>query len=187
VARIGKKPVSGQSHEPFWDRGTEKLMRNDIKLIELAGETPSISKMDRVVRSLPTQLGMEANEQYKATQYAGQLMNAIIAKKHELSEDQLSDLELVGSYIFDQWPAFDERPRSIIEMMWSGMADKFRFNPLNHVFCGGKCDFTPEDTTHRNKIIICDWPLLEYGHETGRTINIILKLVFQRAWLRRKI
>jgi type IV secretory pathway TraG/TraD family ATPase VirD4 len=93
----------------------------------------------------------------------------------------------VGSYIFDQWPAFDERPRSIVEMMWSGMADKFLYNPLNRIFCGGKCDFTPEDTTHRNKIIICDWPLLEYGHETGRTINIILKLIFQRAWLRRKL
>jgi hypothetical protein len=84
---IGKKQVSGQSHEPFWDRGTEKVMRNVIRLIDLAGEIPSIAKMDRVVRSLPTQLGMEANEQYKATQYAGQLMNAIIAKRHELSED----------------------------------------------------------------------------------------------------
>jgi hypothetical protein len=72
-------------------------------------------------------------------------------------------------------------------MMWSGMADKFLFNPLNRIFCGGKCDFTPEDTIFDNKIIICDWPLLEYGHETGRTINIILKLIFQRAWLRRSI
>ena len=52
-------------------------------------------------------------------------------------------------------------------MTWSGMADKFLFNPFNRLFCSGKCAFTPEDTTHRNAIVICDFPLLEYGHETG--------------------
>ena len=36
------------------------------------------------------------------------------------------------------------------------------------------------------KSSFCDFPLLEYGHETGRLINIILKLIFQRAWLRRE-
>jgi type IV secretory pathway TraG/TraD family ATPase VirD4 len=55
------------------------------------------------------------------------------------------------------------------------------------LFGGGKCSFSPEDTTHRGRVIVCDFPLLEYGHETGRTINIILKLIFQRAWLRRSI
>jgi hypothetical protein len=72
-------------------------------------------------------------------------------------------------------------------MTWSGMADKFLFNPFNRLFCSGKCTFTPELTTHEGKIIICDFPLLEYGHETGRLINIILKLIFQRAWLRRRL
>lgn len=67
------------------------------------------------------------------------------------------------------------------------MADKFLFNPFNRLFRSGKCSFTPEMTTHEGKIVICDFPLLEYGHETGRLINIILKLIFQRAWLRRKI
>src|ERR1019366_618618 len=59
--------------------------------------------------------------------------------------------------------------------------------PFNRLFCGGKCTFTPEMTTHDGKIVICDFPLLEYGHETGRLINIILKLIFQRAWLRRNL
>ena len=88
---------------------------------------------------------------------------------------------------FKKWPAFDERPRSSLEMTWSGMADKFLFNPFNRLFCSGKCSFTPEMTTHEGKIVICDFPLLEYGHETGRLINVILKLIFQRAWLRRNL
>src|ERR1039457_4765241 len=87
----------------------------------------------------------------------------------------------------DQVISSDERPRSSLEMTWSGMADKFLFNPLNRLFCSGRCTFTPEMTMHEGKIVISDFPMLEYGHETGRLINILLKLVFQRAWLRRKL
>jgi type IV secretory pathway TraG/TraD family ATPase VirD4 len=67
------------------------------------------------------------------------------------------------------------------------MADKFLFNPFNRLFCSGKCTFIPEMTTRQNKIVIVDFPMLEYGHETGRLINVLIKLVFQRAWLRRKV
>jgi hypothetical protein len=66
-------------------------------------------------------------------------------------------------------------------MTWSGMADRFLFNPFNRIFCSGECSFTPEDTTHRGKIIVCDFPMLEFGHETGRTVNVILKLIW--VWL----
>jgi type IV secretory pathway TraG/TraD family ATPase VirD4 len=42
-------------------------------------------------------------------------------------------------------------------------------------------------TMFDHKIIVCDFPLLEYGHETGRLISVMLKLIFQRAWLRRDL
>jgi hypothetical protein len=72
-------------------------------------------------------------------------------------------------------------------MTWSGMADKFLFSPYSRLFGSGKCTFVPEMTTHLGKIVIVDFPLLEYGHETGRLINVLVKLIFQRAWLRRKL
>ena len=67
------------------------------------------------------------------------------------------------------------------------MADKFLFSPFSRLFCGGKCTFVPEQTTHQGKIVIVDFPMLEYGPETGRLINVLVKLVFQRAWLRRDL
>jgi hypothetical protein len=42
-------------------------------------------------------------------------------------------------------------------------------------------------TTHQNRIVVVDFPMLEYGHETGRLINVLVKLIFQRAWLRRNL
>lgn len=178
---------SGEGHDPFWRLGNEQVMRNVIKLLDLAGERISIANIDRMIKSLPTRTGEFEEEQWQKTSYCAQIITAIRARKHSLTEDQWSDLDFATQFIFNKWPAFDERPRSSLEMTWSGMADKFLFNPFNRLFCGGKCSFTPEMTTHEGKIIVCDFPLLEYGHETGKLINVILKLIFQRAWLRRKI
>jgi hypothetical protein len=189
LVSIGKKET-GHGHDPFWERGNEQLMRNVIKLLDLAGERISIANLDRVIKSLPTRPEEHEQSAWQEQSFCAQLIKAIKARKDTLSEDQWSDLDFATQYIFRKWPAFDERPRSSLEMTWSGMADKFLFNPFNRLFCGGKCSFTPEMTTHDRKIVICDFPMLEYGHETGRTIrtiNVILKLIFQRAWLRRKL
>jgi len=187
LVSIGKKEGVGHGHDPFWERGNEQLMRNCINLLDLGGEAISIASIDRVIKSLPTRPDEHEEATWQNQSYCAQIIKAIKARKETLTPDQWSDLDFATQFIFRKWPAFDERPRSSLEMTWSGMADKFLFNPFNRLFCGGKCTFTPEMTTHEGKIVICDFPLLEYGHETGRLINVILKLIFQRAWLRRKI
>lgn len=186
LVSIGNKEA-GHGHDPFWERGNEQLMRNVIKLLDLAGERISIAGIDRVIKSLPTRPEEYEEEGWQRESYCARLIASIRERRDSLTPDQWSDLDFATQYIFNKWPAFDERPRSSLEMTWSGMADKFLFNPFNRLFCSGECTFTPEATTHKGKIVICDFPLLEYGHETGRTINVILKLIFQRAWLRRKL
>ncbi len=186
LASIGRKD-GGHSHDPFWERGNEQLMRNVIKLLDLAGEPTSIANIDRVIKSLPTRPDEYEEEAWQKSSYCAQLIAKVRARQETLSPEQWSDLDIATQYIFRKWPAFDDRPRSSLEMTWSGMADKFLFHPFQRLFCSGTCSFTPEMTTHQRKIVICDFPLLEYGHETGRTINVILKLIFQRAWLRRNL
>lgn len=183
---IGKQQV-GHGHDPFWERGNEQLSRNIIKLIDLAGERLSIVAIDRVIKSLPTHPGEHEEEAWQKTSYCASLINAIRARKDTLTAEQWSDLDIATQFALVRWPAFDERPRSSLEMTWSGIADKFLFNPFNRIFCSGKCTFIPEMTTHQGKIIICDFPILEYGYETGRLINVLIKLIFQAAWLRRDV
>jgi hypothetical protein len=158
-----------------------------LGLGHLAGERISIASIDRVIKSLPSHPQEYEEVAWQNTSYCAQLIAQVRARQDSLSADQWSDLDFATQYIFTKWPNFDERPRSSLEMTWSGMADKFLFNPFNRLFCSGQCTFTPEMTTHAGKIVICDFPLLEYGHETGRLINVILKLIFQRAWLRRDL
>jgi len=186
LVSIGKKEV-GHGHDPFWERGNEQLMRNVIKLLDLAGERISIASIDRMIKSLPTRPNEYEEEQWQKDSYCAQVLSSIRERQETLTPGEWADLDIATQYALKKWSAFDERPRSSLEMTWSGMADKFLFNPFNRLFCSGECSFSPEMTTHEGRIIICDFPLLEYGHETGRLINCALKLIFQRAWLRRKL
>jgi hypothetical protein len=186
LVSIGKKE-EGHGHDPFWRRGNEQLIRNCAKLLDLAGERISIASIDRVIKSLPARPDEHEEAAWQNQSYCAELIATIRARKDTLTEDQWSDLDIATQYVFRKWPAFDERPRSSLEMTWSGMGDPFLFNPLFRLFCSGKCSFTPEDTTHNHRIVICDFPILEYGDQTGRMVNVILKLIFTRAWLRRKL
>lgn len=183
---ISKKEV-GHGHDPFWERGSEELMRNVIKTLDLAGERISIVNIDRAIKSLPSRAGEHEEEAWQKESYCASLIASIRERKETLTPDQWSDLDVATQYIFKKWPGFDERPRSSLEMTWSGMASKFLYSPYSRLFSSGRVSFVPEMTTHQSKIIVCDFPLLEYGHETGRLINVLVKLIFQRAWLRRKL
>ena len=181
------KTHTGMSSDRFWELAAEQLIRNVLVLLSLSGEPVSIANMHRVIQSLPSKPGEFEEEAWQEESYCAKLINSIRERKDTLTESQWGDLDNATQYAFKRWPSFDERPRSSIEMTWAGMADKFLFNPLNRLFCGGKCTFLPELTTHAGKIVIVDFPMLEYGHETGRLINCLIKLVFQRAWLRRDL
>ena len=121
-------------------------MRNCIKLLDLAGERVSIASIDRVIKSLPSHPDEFEESAWQSQSYCAHLINTIKNRKDSLTEEQWSDLDFATQFIFRKWPAFDERPRSSLEMTWSGMADKFLFNPFNRLFCSGKCSFTPERT-----------------------------------------
>jgi hypothetical protein len=116
---IGKKE-GGHGHNPFWEFGNEKLMRETIKILDLAGEPVSIVNIDRVIKSLPSRLGEHEAPAWQKKSYCAQLIDKVRARQDTLTTDQWSDLEVAMRFAFQQWPSFDERPRSSLEMTWGG-------------------------------------------------------------------
>lgn len=80
LASIGRKD-GGQSHDPFWERGNEQLMRNCIKLLDLAGDRISIANIDRVIKSLPTRPDEYEEEAWQANSYCAQLIAQVRARQ----------------------------------------------------------------------------------------------------------
>jgi hypothetical protein len=80
-----RKKEMGHGHDPFWERGNEQVMRNVIKLLELAGERISIASIDRVIKSLPTRPGQFEEEGWQKDPYCAQLIESIKARRGTLT------------------------------------------------------------------------------------------------------
>jgi hypothetical protein len=182
---LGKQHI-GASNDRYWEQMAEKLERHAIKALDIAGEPVSIENINRLIESLPTRPGEIEEAVWQKDSYCAHVIAAIRERKDTLTADQWSDLEVLTRFLLYNWPLFDERPRTSVESTWSAMADKFLFNPFNRLFCSGKCTFTPEQIMREGKVLLVDFPILQYG-ETGRFINVLMKLIFQRAWLRRDV
>lgn len=185
ILAIGKKHAD-TSADRFWDNAVEHRIRVGLVLLDLAGETVNIRQLDRLFQSLPKSPGEYETPEWQATSYCAGLFRLVRARKDSLSLDQWNDLEYATFETCINWAAMDQRTRSNIDATWAGLASKLQFNPLARVVNDGACTFVPEMTTHQGKIIICDFPVLKWN-ETGRLINCLMKLIFQRAWLRRDL
>src|ERR1039458_5267950 len=71
---IGKKDA-GHAHDPFWERGNEQIMRNVIKLLDLAGERISIANIDRVIKAFSTAASEYEEEGWQKESYCAQLID----------------------------------------------------------------------------------------------------------------
>ena len=180
---VGKQHI-GVNNDRFWELACEQAIRHALQLLRLAAEPISIVSIHRAIQSFPSRKGEHEEESWQKESYTASLINAIRSRKEMLTEAEWSDLEVATQFVFFKWASYDEKPRSSIEMTFSGMADKFMFSPFREMFCSGTYSFTPEQTTHEHKLVILDVPVLAYGRETARLMQILVKLVFQRAWLR---
>jgi hypothetical protein len=178
------KSQSGGGENKFWDLAAQQAERHAIHLIKLADEPLSIVNIHKAISSFPDHPGQHDDESWSKNSYTASLIDAIRARKDTLTEEEWQNLEAATAFVFGRWAALDERLRGSISMTFSGLADKFQFHPLKRMFASGRCDFVPEDVTHRRKIHIFDFPLNEYGRETARFIQTMLKLTYQRSFLR---
>src|SRR5580692_7564933 len=99
LVSIGKKEV-GHGHDPFWERGNEQLMRNCIKLLDLAGERISIVSIDRVIKSLPTRPDEYEEEGWQNSSYCAHLISSIHQREETLTFDEWDDLKIATQYAF---------------------------------------------------------------------------------------
>jgi len=180
---VGKvyQPSSG---ERYFEQAVEELMRANLIALSNAGEPISINNLHRLIASLPIEKGQIDDASWQESSYCSAVIAKLRERRESFSAQQWEDLEIAIVYLLEKWPSLDPRTRSNIESTWSGMASKFTYSPFREMFSSGRFDFTPEQATHERKIIVVDMPVLEYGRETSRLCQILVKIIFQRSWLR---
>ena len=178
------KHYNESSGERYFVQAVEELIRSILVLLSLGGDPVSILTIHKIVSSLPSEPAQIEDTSWQESSECGKLISRIRSRKHDFTPSQWDDLEVAIAYALEQWPALDPRTRSNIQSTWSGMGSKFTYDPFRRMFCSGKYSFTPEQTTHERRLILVDVPVLEFGREASRLCQILVKIVFQRAWLR---
>jgi type IV secretory pathway TraG/TraD family ATPase VirD4 len=179
----------GKNHEhsseaQYFERAVEELLRAALVVLSNAGELISIISLHKLIASLPQGEGIVDTEEWQKSSECSRILEQVKTRYGSLSESSKSDLDVAIVHLLSKWASLDYRTRSNIESTWSGMASRFVYDPFRSLFCSGRFDFTPEQITHEGKILIVDMPALEYGRHTSRVCQVLIKLIFQRAWTR---
>jgi len=178
------KNYSGGGDQRFFELASQQITRVACHLIKLAGEPMSIPNIARAIASFPSYLGEEETDEWQKHAYTAALIRTIEQRADSLSKEDWENLVAATEFVFRHWAKLDERPRSSIAMTFAGMADRFLYNPAKKLFASGNYSFTPAQVTHEHKCIILDFPVNELGKEGARLIQSMIKLTFQRDWLR---
>jgi len=179
----------GKNHEhssesQYFERAVEELLRAALVVLSNAAEPISIISLHKLIASLPQEEGVVDTKEWQESSECSRVLAQIKVRNESLSESSKDDLDIAVVHLLQKWAALDYRTRSNIESTWSGMASRFVYDPFRSLFCSGRYDFCPEDITHNHKILIVDMPALEYGRHTSRICQVLIKLIFQRSWLR---
>lgn len=178
------KVYSQSSGERYFEQAVEELIRASLVVLSCAGEQPSIITLHRFISSLPIDSEQVDSPQWQNSSYCSQVIANLRQRSESFGTARLDDLDIAIVFLLEKWPNLDTRTRSNIESTWSGMASKFTYSPFREMFCSGRVDILPERASHERKIFLIDMPVLEYSRETSRLCQVLIKLVFQRAWLR---
>jgi hypothetical protein len=172
------------SEAQYFERAVEELLRAALVVLSNAGELISITSLHRLISSLPQEEGIADTEEWQKSSECARILEQLKSRYATLSVSSKDDLDIAVVHLLSKWASLDYRTRSNIESTFSGMSSRFVYDPFRSLFCSGRYDFTPEQITHEGKILIVDMPALEYGRQTSRICQVLIKLIFQRAWLR---
>src|ERR1700691_321325 len=180
---IGKQQVKDSSEGRYFELAVEELMRSALVMQSATKKPPSILKLHQIISSLPSEPAQLEDPDWQHKSECGQLICFIRDNKDSFTESQWKDIVTALSFV-EMWSWLDPRTKGNILSTWSGMASKFTYSPLRELFCSGSYSFTPEQITHERKIIILDIPVLEFSRAVAILCQVMIKIVFQRAWLK---
>ncbi len=203
---------SNNNEERFWDNALRYLISMTILLLTMAGEEVSIFNMRKLVAnsfskeeadyyiSLINTISTEENidddereqaveeqEEMQESNYFLRILSRVQGTEFKNEED-IEDVELLEDYWLNEFAGLSERSRSIVVASFMGIIAPFMNRGiLKRQFASGLSpELLPENIIAKKSVVLCDFPIKEYGL-AGIFASIIIKSVFQGAMERRKI
>ncbi|NQZ76466.1 MAG: TraM recognition domain-containing protein [Ekhidna sp.] len=201
----------GKGDETFWSNGTRRFEGKAIEALRLAEEPMNLWMISEFVQDRVSKEEVDSYKRLKRIAFAQEKIDQR-KKKEALAEleewvsanyflqviekiwnkpmqgEDNKSKEAIRKYWLMRFPGIGERTSNILQESYMGMADPFLGRGIlkDHFSAGLSEELLPEKIYQDNKIVICDWPVKEYGI-SGIYANIIYKTLFQKAMERREV
>lgn len=173
---------AGRGDERFWRLSQDKLTRECIEILALAGEEVSVENLQRLVLSAPASVAMTTTEEWQKRSFLFRCMEQ--AENRISQTNRKRDFDHSFEYWFQEYAGLNDKTRSIIVSSFTSTIDILGRGLLRQLFTG-KTNLTP-DAALEGKIIIIDLPTKEF-FEVGQIAQVIWKTQFQRCVERRDV
>ena len=155
-----------------------------LLLVTTARIPPTIGTMSELMDSAPDGLAAMKGKDWQKGGMAQVL--AMLARDYEQEREpqRRADISNLFAFFTAKWPGLNQRPRSIVEGMFSAMCSPFLQQPLRTLFTGGGSNVTPE-ACFSGKLILVDIPVLQ-NQAVGAVAAQVWKYCFQQAVMARE-
>ncbi|MBE9602647.1 TraM recognition domain-containing protein [Pedobacter sp. MC2016-24] len=216
VINAGLDDKGSSSEDSFWSDALTMVLSSVIDLCKIAYQTVTVQLIYDIGQSLPKKEDnlkeLLAGDTKTPTAFQKAYFKArknIVQQAGEweskLSQERLDELEdneryedalfeavpdartfkMIDQFFVETLKNLADRTRSVVDFKLMGFLFPLLKSPIYPLFCMGKSNITP-DMCSDGAIIIIDMPTKEY-FQAGRSIQLIFKLLFQRAMERRPI
>jgi type IV secretory pathway TraG/TraD family ATPase VirD4 len=183
ITALEPEKAGGAGENVFWEDSLHQMLVADVELVQLAGYELSLPTLRDILRSAPLSPEQAKDPKWQQESACWFFLEKARARSESADAEVQADYAECRAYWLEDFARLSEKPRSIITLMFTKVAQIFTTRPLRKLFCTDTT-LKPEDTFD-GKIIIVDLPTQEY-RLVGRIAALVWKYAWQLAVMRRK-
>jgi hypothetical protein len=169
---------SMQSNEPFWPIAAVRKLHMGMIVVCRAKGRCSLPDLYSFCTSMPG-----TPEDVNSTSFREGFCAECLREAKAKGIDD--DLNLAGDYVLLEWPRLSDRTAGCIDAYVINLLEKFMHGTVRELIASDVTNITPDDVLD-GKLLVVDMPVLKY-REPGQFVQMVWKLMVQRAALRRAI
>jgi hypothetical protein len=173
---------SGGGSSKFWEQSLHSVNTHLVNLVLLAGLQVSLPLLRSIVNTAAHTPEQVHDPEWRKDSTCAQIIVEADTATEEADPQIRADYDECFNFWMRDWPQISEKTRSIIELMFTSMAEPLVTRPVRKIFSSDS-NLRPEDTFD-GKILIVNLPVAQW-RVVGHIANIIFKFTFQTAVLRR--
>jgi len=172
--------------DPYWNDALRELLTHTIDLAIFGADCIELADLASIVRSAPQSRADARLRSWQDRSRCFALLRAAEKRYHTLPPPRRQDLEQTLAYWMDDFPALNDRTRSVVVSSFTAKVAGLLRSPMRELLCTSTSAEVKPEASHQGKVIVANIPVKVFG-EVGRFAQILYKTVWQRATERRDL